>query len=321
MTTYYVDGAVGSDSNAGTSEGAGNAWLTIGKGASTVAAGDTVNVKATGNYVENVTLVTPGAIGTPILWQGYTSTVGDEGVVTIAPSVAGYCVTGSGEFFQVWRNFRFTGASNAGYFDSSADNLTFDNCEFDTNGTKGFQSDNNVGFLRCSFHGNTTVGAEADDGTMFYACVFYANGGNGNAHIESGQAIKCLFYGLAAGDDQLQVNDLQARPTLYVMNTFDGENAATTTALDINGVNAVQSYIVDNIIYDHASGIDLATDNLGSGQIGWNLLNSNTTDETNVTGSINNQTTAPAFTNEGTDDYTLGATSDAIDNGLVNPGT
>jgi hypothetical protein len=37
MTTYYVDTAVGNDGNAGTSEGAGNAWATIDKAMNTVA--------------------------------------------------------------------------------------------------------------------------------------------------------------------------------------------------------------------------------------------------------------------------------------------
>ena len=316
MPTYYVESGHGG-TDAGTIT---NPWLLIQSAASAVAAGDTVNVKATATYVENVTISTFGSAAAPITWIGYTTTIGDEGVVTIDPSSAGTCVTGSGEHYQVWRNFRFTGASAHGYLDPAADNSTFYNCEFDNNGDDGFQNDNNSGFLRCSFHNNAGVGCETDDGAGFYACVFYANASNGSLWIESGEVIKCLFYGLAASDDQIQVNDTVVRPTFFVMNTFDGENAATTTALDLNGPS-VQCYILDNIIYDHATGIDLATDNAGSGQVGWNLLNSNTTDETNVTNSLNNQTTAPAFTAEGTDDYTLGATSDAIDNALAPPAT
>ena len=41
MTIYYVDGVVGDDTNAGTSEGSGSAWATIDKAMNTVAAGDT----------------------------------------------------------------------------------------------------------------------------------------------------------------------------------------------------------------------------------------------------------------------------------------
>ena len=73
-TTWYVDGAVGNDSNAGTSPGAGNAWATIGKATSTAAAGDTVNVKASATY----TLTAAAVWGRPEI----------PGVTAGAPNVA-----------------------------------------------------------------------------------------------------------------------------------------------------------------------------------------------------------------------------------------
>lgn len=83
MATYYVDGAVGSDSNAGTSPGAGGAWATLSKAATVVAAGDTVNVKASATYYEALTLTASGSNVSPISWVGYTSTPGDGGRFTI----------------------------------------------------------------------------------------------------------------------------------------------------------------------------------------------------------------------------------------------
>ena len=83
MTTYYVDGAVGNDGNAGTSEGAGNAWATIDHAMNTVAAGDKVFVKATGTYSETPVMDTVGASNNPITFEGYTTTPGDNGKVTV----------------------------------------------------------------------------------------------------------------------------------------------------------------------------------------------------------------------------------------------
>ena len=47
---YYIDAAVGSDSNTGLAEGAGNAFLTIDKYYSVVAAGEIGYVKASASY-------------------------------------------------------------------------------------------------------------------------------------------------------------------------------------------------------------------------------------------------------------------------------
>ena len=82
MATYYVDTAVGDDANAGTSEGAGNAWATIDKAMNTVAAGDKVWVKASGTYDENGNIDTAGSLLSPIEFEGYSSTTGDNGKVT-----------------------------------------------------------------------------------------------------------------------------------------------------------------------------------------------------------------------------------------------
>jgi len=69
--TYYVR-TNGNDANAGTSDTAGGAWLTVGKAASTVAAGDTVYIRA-GTYSEEVVLTTSGTAANPIRWIGERS--------------------------------------------------------------------------------------------------------------------------------------------------------------------------------------------------------------------------------------------------------
>ena len=87
MTTYYIDTAVGNDGNAGTSEGSGNAWATIQKGADSGTSGDNFYVKASGTYNEKVDFDTVGAtgvVGARRNFIGYTTTPGDNGLVTIS---------------------------------------------------------------------------------------------------------------------------------------------------------------------------------------------------------------------------------------------
>lgn len=65
--TYYVR-TDGNDSNDGSANDSGHAWLTIQKAATTMVAGDTVNVAA-GTYAEHVTTAANGAAGSPIVFD------------------------------------------------------------------------------------------------------------------------------------------------------------------------------------------------------------------------------------------------------------
>ncbi len=136
-TTYFVDTAVGNDGNAGTSAGAGNAWATIGHATVTVVAGDTVNVKASGNYNESVACATTsGGANTQITFVGYTATVGDNGQVTIdGQNSRANCLTTNGKTNYTWRNFIFTGATTRAFDNTSSSTAywIFENCRF----TKG----------------------------------------------------------------------------------------------------------------------------------------------------------------------------------------
>ncbi len=72
--TYYV-ATNGNDANNGTSTG--SPWATIQKATTMVAPGDTVYIKA-GTYSGNITLTTSGTSGSPITFEGYTTTPGDN---------------------------------------------------------------------------------------------------------------------------------------------------------------------------------------------------------------------------------------------------
>ncbi len=68
MTIYYVDDAIGSDSNNGTSTG--TPWKTVQHAADTAVAGDTVNIRA-GSYDEFVTCGNSGTAVNPIIFKNY----------------------------------------------------------------------------------------------------------------------------------------------------------------------------------------------------------------------------------------------------------
>jgi hypothetical protein len=76
---------------------------------------------------------------------------------------------------------------------------------------------------------------------------------------------------------------------------------------------------MDSIIYDCGTGVGNASTPWAYTTFqGYNLLNSNTTDyeQTGPTIGFQDVTTAPAFTSESTDDYTLGGSSPAKNAGI-----
>src|SRR5438045_3319431 len=103
MADLYVDGAVGNDSNAGTSPGAGNAWATIAKLLATMAGGDTGYVKASANYDIGTGLSTTVDDFNKIARVvGYTSSITDRGKATIraTSNMTGLTVGTSGNVFE-----------------------------------------------------------------------------------------------------------------------------------------------------------------------------------------------------------------------------
>lgn len=78
---YYVR-TDGNNANAGTSDTAGGAWLTVQKAATTMVAGDTVNIRP-GTYSEHVVPANNGSNGSPITYQGtgYISGVIDTTII------------------------------------------------------------------------------------------------------------------------------------------------------------------------------------------------------------------------------------------------
>lgn len=137
---FFVDGAVGNDSNAGTAEGSGNAWLTINKAATTAAAGEIVNIKASATYTVNAQTFTNSGNSTsgPILYRGYTTTPGaNDGRPTVTSTTStGAIFSLNAETGICFRHLKFThsGATRGPAFLATGADSTFisiADCEFD----------------------------------------------------------------------------------------------------------------------------------------------------------------------------------------------
>lgn len=305
MTTYFVDMAVGADTNAGTSAGSGNAWKTVDKAMNTVAAGDKVWVKGSANYTELATIDTVGTITAPVVFEGYTTTTGDGGQATITgSSTRANCLADSTaadtRLYYVFKNFHFTAATAEGVL-SDGQNLTFKNCKFSTNATIGLSCRGLVGCEKCEFSSNTTNGctvASGDNigGGIFVGCTFYSNGGSGLRCIAaSSVVVGCVFFSNAADNMQLGANGC----FFAVINcTVDGDGKDSDTGLLINGTS-YQGTVVNTVLYDCTTGYDGQGTNRGEATISRNnLVNANTTAYSSGATFTGELTSAPTFVNE-----------------------
>ena len=320
MTDIYVN-ADASAPNDGTSEGDG--WLTLqaaftditGKGAGP----HTIYwKKAAADYDELATIATAGAAGAEVQVVGYETTITDNVQVTIDGGglLRGITSTPSGPLYYAFRNIIITASSGSGFDLVTEDNCSFINCESHTNGISGFICNDRHAFLQCEAYSNSEDGFNLDDEVSVHSCKSYAN--TDDQFTMSGAAciINTLIYGIeGAGDIGIRLGGLN----LYTVAncTIDGEgSSATNFGIGLSTSNNVMGMFVNNIIYDCGTGVNFTTDGGRLATVGYNLMNTfGTADYTNVTeipGS--DQTGAPDFELEGSDDYRVKNTSPAVNN-------
>lgn len=322
MTEYYVDGAVGNDSNAGTSEGAGNAWATIGKAVSTIANGDVVWIKASATYAETITLASHAANDSPRTFAGYSSTTGDNGKVTVQPSSGTNVLAPGTYYYYCWLNLIFDGVnvSAHGVAGLTASHHGFFNCESNNSGSIGFQLNDSCTWFACEAHGNTLGGFNCDAQCTYVCCLSVANGGpafEGQNFAGGAVAYNCVAYGTA---DKVAYQYVRCFGC-----TADGEETSSGSGLFyLKGNTGGDAVAVDCIVYDGRWGIEQHADQGHPGLITHNLLNSNSISDYRYAYSGSawfdalkafDVTSAPAFENESSDDYTLGSSSPCIDAG------
>jgi hypothetical protein len=311
MATYYVDGAVGDDANLGTSEGAGNAWATIQKALDTVAAGDHVYIKASATYNEALTASTTGAANNPIAFEGYTSTPGDRGIITndgTTGTLANGFAPGSGSWYYIWLNVRWTNFSACCAGDFTGDRVTYFNCRADNSGGDGFRGDVGCVWVQCTAEDNSSHGIDAGGLAYILNCIIADNTADG-VELDEGYIMNCLLRSNGGS----AVNLLTAGPHIVVGNIIDGDSKDTTIGIYL--ASDLSVVVANNIIYDCATGIQANTD-VPRNILVYNSVYNNTTNYTNCQQYVGEQTGEVTFINEGSEDYGPGSTSAAVANGM-----
>jgi hypothetical protein len=316
VTTYYVDGAVGNDGNLGTSEGAGNAWATIQQALDTVAAADIVYVKASATYNEALTTSTAGTAGSPIVFEGYTTTPGDEGIATndgTTGSLAEGWTPISGNNYYVWKNFRFTNFTGTAFGNLLADHVYLYRIEADNSGSGGIELDDSCEIVGCHAHDNTGDGMAVGSFGTFYRCISHNNTGDGFEATAGMAVIDCLSYeNTGNGLNWAGANAYG----IFTGNTIVASSASAQTGMALGISNTANRFICCNNTVSGYSGIGgKGIDTAAIGQRALIFNNNLYDNETNYDneGDLGGGTTGdPDFVNAASDDYTPDTTSPLI---------
>jgi len=282
---YYVDVTTGDDGDSGLSEEL--AFATLAHAIDMVAAGEKVWVKASGDYETEdgandcVMFIDAGQVGaseTPIVFEGYHTTPGDGGIVTINADPVGdqfsYCVYSTQSSIHIlFKNFVFTGASNDSFKGTVGNYLYFYNCRFTNAADNACQPYNLCIFFNCMFD-NSARGVSVNTSALFIGCVAHSNSEQGFYCGGSDVIYNCLAFdnGTAHADFRGNQRDV------YINCIADGENEAGVTGIINNGANGYAFHVLNSILYDCGVGMDSSSD-INENITGFfNLFCSNTDD-------------------------------------------
>lgn len=324
MTDYYVDVAVGDDGNLGTSPGAGNAWASFEKAADTVAAGDTVYVKASGVYSAqdgaNGCICLIDTLGTniaPIVWRAYFATIDDGGIVKMDASVNALVNViktdmAGGSVFNVFEGFEITGATSHGVVGGigNDDHIKVYRCKVTNNGGNGVRAGANSKIAQSIVSANTGNGIYIGSDSYVVDSIVYGNLNAGIYCVSRGNISNVILY-----DNTVYQGRFANVANIY--NTiFDGDGAADGVRLDLSEGSIIQN----SIIYDCVNGIVETADTGANASAFNNLFYSNTTDAVNFLPVADQPgsfvATSDPFVDAAGRDYRLSASSEAINKGI-----
>jgi len=288
-------------------------------------AGQTIHIK---NEAWNEAVVIDsiaGGNGTPITWEGYNTTRGDD--PTEANRPRNNRASAAGDAFRVTvarQTFKNLWASNAGDdgFDFDSVGYLFNNCRSSNNGDAGFvrttgsagnaltffnsESDTNTGvgvsilansaggFIMFSYlHDNTSVGfgGGAKDVGIVLGSIIEANASDGVLNLLSPVSNSVFDGNTGASSDGLSVGDTSGSRLLYV-NSIITNNGA----YGVNRTTTGQEFVFDD----------------------YNNYNGNVTAATNnVTTGESTITTDPSFTNRAGGDFTVASGSGVLGTGAL----
>jgi len=304
MSLYYVDGVAGTNTGSGT---VSDPRKTIDSGCDLLANGDTLYVKASTTYKETVSLPGSGIAANPRTIEGYTTTPGDGGVITVDGESSR--ADGFTSVFSYWvfKNIKVVNHTDNGFDFAGPDVMCFFNCTANSNADRGFFMDNYGHFYRCTANDNGVAGFWVDQYAVFNGCVAMDNGTNAFRAAAYGTVwINCMGRG---GSDAVMLGG-----TFPIIShcTIDGnsEGAGVACAFMYYGM-----LVNNNIICNCTTGVALSTSAYKGPQSGeGNCFYNNTSNLQNWSGpDIIETTSNPNF--NGADDYTLAATSPCVGRG------
>lgn len=207
FTEKYASVA-GGGAHDGTSEA--NAW-TLAEAIAGAVAGDRVNIKA-GSYSQGAATIATGTIILPLVWRGYTSTIGDlddqgrnaNGTLntTNFPAIT---VTGTIAIspFDVLQNLSFTGALSTHLLGGSAsDNWSVIRCSVTNTqnnaAARCIQGDNSCNYIGSDFYCSGAAHAsviDSDDGTFVYGCRIRGTSSSSLITANNGAVFQSLLHG------------------------------------------------------------------------------------------------------------------------------
>jgi len=279
-----------------------------------VAAGDTAYIRSDQTYSELLTIDTVGTTTSAIRFVGYTTTLDDDGQATIAAAdTRTNCIAdslGAVGFYYSFENFKFTDGTGD-CVNISGNAVHWRNCEFSGAATDGLNtSGNGMVCESCIFFDCVGKGCDAGTSCMFFGCTF-EDCDSDAIEITWGFVVNCVF--INTGTVAIDFLGSNGFPCAVYGCTIDGVGDTTNVGISFPTSFWGPYAAINNIIYDCATGIQ-GHANGNHRFIGRNnLLNANTADY----GSVHYRTvpgevtTAPAFTDEASEDYTLGGSSPA----------
>jgi hypothetical protein len=299
-----IDRSAGISKTGGTGA-IGGALATLNYHQASVVAGNTTYWKADGTYTltGHLTFTIDGNTNQPIIWEGYTTTRGDNGKVTIAG--ASYELTFSGDSSQILRNVDITSTFNRTI--TTGDNGRFENCKIEnTRGTpNGYcvTGGNTVIFIYCEFIGTATSGGilTVGDG-IIYGCYFRDGVYGIVSTAPSWSVINSIFDSCTAAG----IYTATASQRIDVINCVFYN---CVRGIHINVASGFYNGLfLNNIFSDNStSGAERLTNNVGTSIWDYNAWYNNGTDVTNITKGANSVSgTDPQFQDAANGDFSIG---------------
>ena len=286
----------------------GGAYATIQKAMGVALSLDKTWIKASATYNESPDLKTAGGDDIPIVYEGYTSSTGDGGQITVTGTLTD---TVGGRVNNVFKNWIIDGGSsrtNCVSFGSS--NNTFRNCIFKDATAVGVVCTTSQIFLDCHFLDQGSDGCTCGAGTAFINCKVYRNAAKGLTSSGSIICYNCVFF--SNGDEAINTAPTTAQISAVFNCTIDGDGDDTLVGIKKGSATRGPIVIINNIVYDCTTGIEEYS---GDRSVILNtLVNANgTTYAGNAASQGGEVTDPPDFVNEVSGvDYSLNEASPAV---------